>query len=244
MSGPDRRPAVGTIIDGKDNHAYRVMEHREPLDGSYLYELIVERLTGQHKGQHYGIRVKSQYAYWRYLDEHYTVCNCCNELPPCSGKRAEHAVEKSVEEMKLPDGYCPACKEPITHRQKKHVFPGPNLLNPFGADGVQFHQRGMCHGAAVEYEEKWVRADPSRARSLLTLRCSGTVTVHGDGTAECHSRNDGEDCPNIYARHMGMRACYTLSNGCGRGCERQGHPGTRLSPGLNPAGDLDGSTLI
>lgn len=232
MNAPKNGPSVGTIIDGRDGHAYRVIEYREPLEATYLYEMIVERLTGQDKGEHYGIRAKSAYAYWRELGEHYAVCNCCNELPPCSGVRAERAVKKSVDAMKLPDGYCPACKEPITHRQKKYVFPGPNLLNPFGADGVQFHQRGKCSGGAAAYEEKWVAAEPARVRSLLTMRCSGTVTVHHDGTGECHGRNDGKACPHILAQHRGMQACYTLTHGCHRGCEQGGHPGCRLHPGV------------
>lgn len=240
MSTPDNRPAIGAIIDGKDGHAYRVIEHRDPLDESYVYEMITERLTGQGKGKRYRVKVKSAYMYWRDLGEHYAVCNCCDELPPCSGARAARAVEQSVDAMNLPDGYCPACKEPITHRQKKHVFPGPNLLNPFGADIVQFHQRVGCSGGAAAYEEKWVSAEPSRKRSLLTMRCSGTVTVHHDGTGECHGRNDGEECPHIQAQHRGMTACYLPSDGCGKGCPRPGHPGTRLREDLNADGTIRG----
>lgn len=232
------RPEAGRIIEHQ-RHAYRVLEYREPLDATYLYEMILERLTGQDKGEHYGIRVKSPYAYWREIGEHYSVCNCCNELPPCSGVRAERAVQESVEAMKVPDGYCPSCKEPITRRQKKYVFLGPNLLNPFGDDGVQFHQRLQCRSSAAEYEEKWVNADPTRERSLLTLRCPGHVIVHHDGTGECH-RSDGANCPHIHARHQSYSACYTESRGCEEECARAGHPGTRLHPDLKHDGTMEG----
>lgn len=232
------RPNTGIIIEHQ-RHAYRILHVREPLDTSYLYEVIAERLTGPDTGSHYGIKIRSEYKRWYDIGEHYAVCNCCNELPPCSGIRAERAVQQSVEAMKLPDGYCPACKEPITHRQKKYVFPGPNLLNPFGADGVQFHQRSKCRSSAAAYEEKWVKADPTRARSLLTLTCPGHVIVHHDGTGECH-RADGADCPHIHARHQSYSACYTQSHGCGKECPRNGHPGCRLHPDLTPAGTMKG----
>lgn len=233
------RPPVGVIIE-KGSHAYRVLNIREPLDTSYKFEVIAERLTGIEKGDHYSIRSNTIRPHWTYLDEHYTVCNQCGELPPCSGTKAERALQKSVEAMALPDGNCPACKEPITRRQKKHVFPGPNLLNPFGAHTVQFHQRGQCAASAASYEELWVNAEPGRERSLLTLKCSGNITVHHDGTAECHGRNDGTDCPSVYAWHRGTSACYAMNHGCGKQCSPKGHPGIRLHPDLTPDGQLKG----
>ncbi len=232
------RPATGIIIE-HGRHAYRIIKIREPLDATYFYEVIAERLTGPEPGKHYGMKVENAYQRWYEIGEHYAVCNCCNELPPCSGVRAEREVQKSVEAMKIPDGYCPACKEPITHRQQKYVFPGPNLLNPFGADGVQFHQRNKCRSSAAAYEEQWVKAGPTRERSLLALRCPGHLIVHGDGTGECH-RADSASCPHIYARHQSYSACYTQSHGCGKECPREGHPGCRLHPDLTPEGLLKG----
>jgi hypothetical protein len=95
-------------------------------------------------------------------------------------------------------------------------------------EGPTFHLRRKCWGAAARYEEAWVTHEPGRARSLLTLSCSGTLIVHHDGTAECFGA-DGSDCPTVYARHRCYSACYLQSHGCGRDCPRAGHPGTRVS---------------
>ena len=181
-----------------------------------------------------------RYLTWHVLPEHYAVCVVCGDLAPCAGHaqavHAEKATKAAVAEMELPDGFCPACREPITQRQKTHVFPGPNLLNPLGADDVRFHTRRQCHYGAKSYEEKWVAADPTRPRSALTLRCTGTIVVHGDGSAECHGRQDGADCPTVYAAHACHTACFIESHGCGRGCDRRNHPGIRLARNLTPEG--------
>lgn len=179
------------------------------------------------------------YACWLVVPEHYAVCRHCGEPAPCRDleQTVQAAVELAAAEkaMQVLDGCCPACQEPITARQKVHVFEGENLLNPLGAPDVRFHTRRQCHWSAAAYEEKWVKADPTRPRSLLTLACTGRVIVHGDGTGECHGA--GEDgCPSIYARHKRVSACYVQSHGCGQGCAQEGHPGTRLAKDLAPNG--------
>jgi hypothetical protein len=130
-------------------------------------------------------------------------------------------------------GCCWSCAEPITSRQGFRVFLGPNVLLPTALDDPAFHTRQACREGARSYEEAWVRADPSRPRSLLTLFCEGTVIVHGDGSAECFGAKDSE-CPNVRARHRTSAACYYQSHGCPRGCSRSGHPGTRISAAANP----------
>ena len=241
------RPEVGWIIRIQ-YQAWRVLEIREvdeddpdrgPLDMSFTpYELIVEKLTGEGAGQHHGAIIRRWHRF-QDLGEHYPVCSKCGEVPPCREEEQEKYAKQQSEELekalRIPIYACPACSDPITTRQKTHHFPGPNLLNPLAPDGVTFHARRKCVGSAARYEEKWVRADPTRERSLLTLRCSGVLTTHGDGTAECHGRN-GEDCPTVYAQHRGWQACYVSSHGCPRGCSPQGHPGIRLAPNLTPEG--------
>ncbi|AKU15765.1 hypothetical protein VV02_07705 [Luteipulveratus mongoliensis] len=176
---------------------------------------------------------------WHVLPEHYAICAECGEPAPCIGHlsavEAAREIERASEAMELPDGFCPACREPITHRQKVFRFAGENLLNPLGSPMVRFHQRTKCRGAAAAYEEKWVAADASRERSLLTLRCEGFVTVHADGSGECHGRNDGIDCPNIYARHRMATSCAYLSHGCPK-CPPGSRHGCRLASGLNTDG--------
>lgn len=243
-----RRPEIGSLI-GYHYRAWRVLDIRDvdrrEGDVSYMepYEVIVTPVDGDDADRHFGIRVNG-FTTWNVLPEHYAVCHLCGDLAPCrrhmEAKAAEADMKRAVENMSLLDGACPACKEPITHRQKSHRFPGPNLLNPLGADVVQFHARRQCQGGAAEYEEKWVKADPTRGRSLLTLRCAGHLVVHQDGTAECFSRQDGSDCPTVYAHHQGLRACYVQSHGCGRGCPTEGHPGTRLAIDLTPEGYRNG----
>lgn len=159
------------------------------------------------------------------------LCSCCNHPWPCieADQQAQAAKElKAAErELRLLPGCCPSCQEPVTSRQRSITFGGPNVRNPL-AQGPTFHLRHACWNDAARYEEAWVADEPGRARSLLTLSCRGTAIVHGDGTAECFGA-DGSDCPSVYARHRGMSACYVQSHGCGRGCSRVGHPGTRIA---------------
>ena len=191
------------------------------------------------KDRRYGMTIGARYRItpWYVVPEHYAVCAECGEPSPCrdyeDALTARAEIARAAEALALPDGFCPACREPITSRQNAHRFPGGNLLNPFGSPVVRFHARRKCARAAAEYEEQWVAADPTRPRSLLTLRCAGSLIVHADGTAECHG---ADNCPTVYARHSRTTACYLQSHGCGRQCPREGHPGVRLARGLTPGG--------
>lgn len=238
------RPVPGDIVR-IDYHAWHV-EAVEDLDVesedgfTKPYRVEVLPLSGPAELVPHVADVR-KYTSWEVVGEHYALCHQCGEVPPCrESERAEFARREAAKAdamMQVLSGCCPACGEPITTRQKTITFDGPNALNPLDpAPRVVFHARRPCRQRAAEYEGRWVRADPSRRRTELTARCSGTVVVHGDGTGECFGRADGADCPTIYARHRMITACYAASHGCGLGCSRQGHPGARLADGLTPAG--------
>lgn len=239
------QPEPGMIV-ALSGHAYRVLKVEDaPQETDAAFRLDLERLTGKETGQRFGAEVPGR-KWFRVLPEHFEVCRVCGELPPCREVRlsryAGEKMRRMEERMSVPPGACMACGEPISQRQKVHVFPGPNLWNPLGLHSPRFHARRRCRPVAAEYEEAWVQAEPGRERSLLTLKCSGVLTVHGDGSGECHGRNDGSDCPTVYAQHRGAQACYYLSHGCPKGCVRAGHPGIRLRPPGQETLDLGGAS--
>lgn len=167
----------------------------------------------------------------RYKDGRVPLCSCHGHPWPCleADQQAEaaQAAKAAEHEMQLLPGCCPACQEPVTHRQQSITFTGPYLRNPLAPTDPTFHLRRSCYSAAARYEEQWVAANPAvHRRSLLTLTCKGHIVVHGDGTAECHG---DPDCPSVHASHRAYSACYLQSHGCGRGCTTAGHPGTRVA---------------
>lgn len=242
----DRRPPVGQLIaldrkpwrvltvedvpadEWSDEHRDRWLDDNMPDPWHYRpFEVVVEDAFGQRGRLTVGPR---HFASWHVLPEHYAVCVSCGELAPClhhTSMLAAQRVMKRVEhDMQILPGCCPACQEPITSRQESVTFPGENLLVPLGYPDPTFHLRRACRSGAERYEEMWVAVDPTRPRSLLTLRCTGGIVVHHDGSAECHG---AEDCPSVYAHHRHYTACYAQSHGCGRGCSPAGHPGCTLS---------------
>lgn len=242
----DRRPPVGALI-ALDRKPWRVRtvedipadewsdEHRDVWlrDGmpdpwrSRPFRVEVESPAGIEAGT--ATVGPRNHPTWHVLPEHYAVCVTCGELAPCrehtAMKQAEAEMARLEKQMRLMPGCCPACQEPITSRQQTVTFPGENLLLITGAPDPVFHLRQACRDGAARYEEMWVRADPTRPRSLLTLRCRGLLVVHHDGSAECHG---APDCPSVYAHHGHLTACYAQSHGCGRGCSPVGHPGCRV----------------
>lgn len=226
--------AAGDIVR-MNYHAYRVaMVEGDPSYGE-RFTLFAHQLSGQQVGRKI-IATIPAHAMITFLDEHFPICRLCGEVPPCRESQQDRAAlaatKRMDERMNVPDGWCMACSEPITHRQQTHSFPGPNVWNPLGSDGVRFHARQSCRDGASAYENDWITADPNRERSLLTLKCPGTITVHGDGSAECSRPND---CPHIYARHSHYAACYLFSP-CLRGCDENTHRGTALAKNLLPDG--------
>lgn len=259
MSAPcyDRQPPVGALI-GIDHKVWRVARI-EPLNPGDWSERAREMWIAQGMadpwrsapfrvlatkpdgGREHGMVLEPwHYMTWRILPEDYAVCARCGEPAPCREYEQRIQAEKEMaaaeKEMELPPGCCPACREPISTRQKTHRFPGPNLLNPLGAPDVEFHTRSQCRHGAAQYEKQWLTADPSRQPSMLTLKCTGVRISHADGSAECAGR-DGVECPNIYAHHGSQSACWcATAGGCPRAeCAGSRH-GTRIAKGLRADG--------
>lgn len=249
-----RRPAVGDLVayayrawevthvrvdEFSDDDQATVASYRQPYrDQMRPYSVSLRRVYGpkhdrENSRQEIALRIKA-FTYGgfdRYENGRVPLCSCCNHPWPCrdADQQAQAAKELAAaeRELRLLPGCCPECEEPVTSRQKSITFGGPNVRNPL-AEGPTFHLRRSCYRAAARYEEAWVAAEPGRARSLLTLRCDGTVIVHHDGTAECFGAANS-DCPSVHVYHGSHMACFVQSHGCGRGCRQQGHPGTRLS---------------
>ena len=249
-----RRLTVGDLV-AYDHRAWEVTHVRVedfaeddlPRAGGYRPEYLeqmrpwsvsLRRIHGarhdrENSRQEIALRVRA-FAYGsfdRYANGRVPLCSCHGEPWPCieadQQAQAVKELEAAERELSRMPGCCPACDEPVTSRQKSITFGGPNVRNPL-AEGPTFHLRRKCRHEAARYEEAWVNAEAGRQRSLLTLTCAGTVIVHGDGSAECFGADDS-DCPSVFARHRGYSACYIQTHGCGRGCSRVGHPGTRIA---------------
>lgn len=134
--------------------------------------------------------------YWTVLPEHFAVCRLCNEIPPCSHEWGESVLRHARVEMeaalRIMPGCCLGCGAPISSRQKRILFEGPNLARPdFADDTAVFHARSSCLSYAHRYDQKWVAADPRR-RSKLT--CEGRAVNHYDGSLDC---SEGPQCPLV-----------------------------------------------
>lgn len=231
-----RRPEVGDVV-AWNYAAWEVTHVKEAEDrledevhcprGREPYVVGMVRLHGpkhefENSRHEVHIRRRSGRFFHTYPDGRVPLCSCHGYPWPCRDYvetlHARKEAEKAEHEMRLLPGCCPACQEPVTGRQQSIAFPGPYLRNPLADENPVFHLRRKCHWSAVRYEEEWVAEDPTRPRSLLTLRCEGTLTIHRDGSAECHGRTDGRECPTVYARHRGFHTCYLLDP-CPLGCE-------------------------
>ncbi|GAA4928615.1 hypothetical protein GCM10023224_04830 [Streptomonospora halophila] len=107
---------------------------------------------------------------WDVLDEHYPVCNLCQELAPCRHMTTEQEVSAGHARlhrmMSMTADSCWGCGEPITRRQKSVRFDGENLVLPGGPTPVRFHTRSRCQGEAAAYERAWLAADPGRVSPM------------------------------------------------------------------------------
>ena len=253
--GNRERPGVGDVVAWErrawevmhvsdaaltEDEQERISHYAQPWrDRMRPYRVTLRRLHGEkHKlendKQEIGLRAPHACSepFPIYRDGRVPLCSCHSHPWPCleadQQAEARKQAAKAEREMQLLPGCCPACQEPVTSRQQSIVFAGEYLRNPLSPPDPAFHLRSKCYGAAAAYEESWVNAWPGRERSLLTIRCEGTVVVHGDGSAECFGADDS-DCPTVHASHRCYSACYMQSHGCGQGCSRQGHPGTRVA---------------
>lgn len=136
------------------------------------------------------------------LPFHYPVCTECGEPWPCPEIAIVKEVRKESARMeqlsRIMPGCCWGCGEPVTGRQKSIAFEGENLLLP-GAPEPVFHLRHgkpYCSSAAVDYEKKWVTAQPGRHPRL---HCPGNRIFHVDG-AEC---TEEPFCPGRDVHHTG-----------------------------------------
>lgn len=260
-----RRPEVGTVV-AYDYRAWRVdyVQDAVPTDEetTYLsryreevradiapYRVTLVRLHGEpHPWEskkvpgRLALRATVSTGFAVYPDDRVPLCSCHQHPWPCleSEQQAEarKAMARAERELNLLPGCCPGCQEPVTHRQKSITFPGPYVNNPLAYSDPKFHLRRKCWSAAAAYEEAWVKAYPETAkRSLLTLRCEGSLIVHADGTADCHGAADS-DCPSVYARHQAYSACYLQSHGCPR-LECEGQHSHGCSPTGRPSDPRD-----
>lgn len=158
--------------------------------------------------------------WWVYRDEHYPVCRLCDEPLPCREVWAGAIASRHMQQLARYEtsGVCPACLEPISKRQKSISF-SENLYIPGGPE-VTYHRRGRCFWGALEYERKWVAADPKRRQ--MKLQCTGVITNHADGTYECSA---GGECRGLGTNHHGYTVCED------RECHVNGYFGPYPKPG-------------
>lgn len=221
-------PAVGDLIP-YEHAVYRVIEVIDRTEGFpddpkpiRVRALPVgidpaTAMTGDKRAA--GFRAPKR-AWWDiYPDEHYPICAKCHEPLPCREQMAQRVSEASAQELDrytMP-GVCPACQEPVTQRQKGITWED-NAAVP-GGPPVTFHTRRKCLSTAIQYERRWVAADPNRRRRALS--CDGNLVDHCDGTYEC---TRGVECSGPQARHTRSYAvCWYV------GCTDHG-PGDRSAP--------------
>jgi hypothetical protein len=203
------------------------------------YRLLVEYVAGQrdehvrHDRLAWRVRANSMHSWNVYPPSgRWPMCSCCGEPVPCRAELQDQQASWAMQELdkfaKRIPGQCWACEEPVTHRQEAVSYAGINLDYP-GGPQVVFHTRRKCFMSAVNYEKRWLEAEPGRDRILTYPLCGGTLLVHQDGTSECVGGGE-EDCQGANTHdHRSLCACYMQSHGCGRGCSHDGHPGTRFS---------------
>ena len=139
--------------------------------------------------------------------DHYPVCSQCGDLQPCREQWVQRITDAAVERAARYEvaGICPACEEPVTHRQGAHRFP-ENLHVPLGPP-VVFHARQKCLSGAIEYDRRVAESTGREPR----LSCTGHLTRHRDGIDECTN----PACPGAQVSHRSWAACVHLS-----GCDR------------------------
>lgn len=183
----------------------------ETWDHRPLY--IIARPADGGKRHHSKIRPYARGRMAYVFPEHYPVCRECGELYPCRELEIRAEAAREIAELdkydKILPGCCWGCFEPVTHRQDVIRFDGENLLLPGAAPAV-FHARrsGGCRGAAMSYEDRWVKAGVGRRPQLS---CPGRLIIHVDG-AEC---SEDPYCPGPGALHRATYMNHTRGGGEG-----------------------------
>ena len=249
-------PTVGEVV-AYDYRAWEITsartadrEHDEPTWGTPPYTVTLRRLYGaatdyENSARDIGLRIRAgaHNALPSYRDGRVPLCSCHGHPWPCldadQAREAAEAISRAERELALLPGCCPACQEVVTHRQRSITFPGPYVHNPLAAENPRFHLRGKCWRLAAAYEEAWVAANPATAtRSLLTLRCEGTLVVHELGRGECFGADS--ECPSLFAKHRLAMACWHQSHGCPT-CDPTSRHGTMLAGYPTDPRDLHGA---
>lgn len=210
-----RRPDVGDLIP-HEHAVWRIVEVRDIpeadrdryRDCPFVLTLRPATITGDDpRARDHDIHIgRPKWRSWDvYPDEHYPICACCHEPVPCRAEMAKREAERMGERLNRfsQAGVCAYCGEVIRPRQKSVTFAGDNLELP-GGPPVSFHLRGKphCINGAIQYEKRWVAADPDNRP--WRLYCPGSVVNHNDGTYEC---SRGAACPGPHVRHDSYRAC-------------------------------------
>ena len=161
------RPAPGQIV-GHDHAAWWVDEVAPigPVDWTEDEASLVSRVGGRaepvslmlvqlapRRGEQLLLRFQpTADALHVYVDEHVPVCLECGDPAPCRDRTAKRLAEwemRNAEPYTVP-GMCPACREPVTGRQRRLEF--DNVVVP-GGPPVTFHARGQCRAQAASYEQ-------------------------------------------------------------------------------------------
>jgi hypothetical protein len=172
----------------------QVREQRRPYTVVLRHErgpVLVDQqfLRTLHDGTatvHISIRAGGSPTWWVMADR-YQTCSCHGHPWPCLDYDRDRLVEKAARQfdrdmLGAQPGWCAACGEPITRRQKSLTFPEPSLIVP-GAPPPEFHTRRDCWYGAVEYERKLrIPTYPDAAR---LVSCPGQAFEHEDGSADC-----------------------------------------------------------
>ena len=179
-----------------------VIDAASDVDGTY--SLIIE----QHLGEATGKRKRLHFAFPRWPDrrvwklpEHYAICRCCQQLPPCQQVYTDAIYQQSQANAARYEtaGVCPACQEVVTDRQRSFLF-ATNLYVPLGPQ-VVFHARQRCRSVAIRYDEHLAQREGRQP----ALSCSGLLVHHWAKPASCTNDN----CPGEGADHGRFDATCT-----------------------------------
>ena len=215
---------VGSLI-AIEHAVYRVMELRQRPDNEDRPNIVVVRPAAitsddpraRDHDRHFSYGARMSFDVYR--DEHYPICAKCHEPLPCREQMVERVAEASIKKMGRYElaGVCPDCSEVVTARQKARTF-SENIEVMFGPP-VTFHLRGRCWYGVVEYEKRWVAADPENRKA--TYSCPGHVTTHSNLTYDCTQLNE---CPGPQAAHPSYSTCECPD------CHARGLFGCSLTP--------------